>query len=763
MCKLVATRSYILTGHCRSLLSMLVVVIVVFAATNGQRSFNCSFEPTCRCISISKHNYKANCTSLNLDHFPAFSENVSEIDMSHNHLTRISADTHLPSYIKWLDISDCSLRSIEKGFIRKLKHLEYLDISHNRELTLEVLPNVTHDLQFTKIKVLKLNALQCKSGNGITLKRRHLCDLKNTSLVALFLSSNRIEMVERGMISNLPKTLENFTAADNRFTLSWYIIDVAHLKNLKFVDLSSQYKPIEKYFTYFESDCYDNRQIRSEIDDVEDQSCNEDPVPVDGNITYGTCMLEYVIKHYSLPTNGHTRFTYFCIPPSIETIILSHCSIEKTNILPNSFFDFRNIKAYYLNDNMRTVLRGEIFSNKTSHLDYSNNFLSDIHPSFFKPTNLTYLNLSRNYLGNQLRQENSSHLLQEQTYLTTLDLAGNSIQRLPHGFFDPFVRLERLDLSHNEFDDINFRLKSLLSLKQLNLSKNRLKMFSRTTMNELDTISPGQLMIDLSKNDIFCSCHSLDFLKWILQHSKRSKIIFKELKTYSCTFSNSTRSNFSELPDTIARLNKECASYIGIIIASVITVTALLISVCGGVIYRYRWRIRYFYYMAKRSYRGNARSRNGHYRHMFHFDAFISYSSDDRKIALHDFRLNVEENHGLRLCFHERDFIPGFDIAENISNAIHDSRKVICILSDSFLTSSWCMYEFNFALMERIHRPDAENMLFLVRLKNFNPEKAPRSILQFIRDTTYATDDFPEDVSSQYTFWTHIADTISMD
>ena len=745
----------------RSLPSMLVVNIVMLAAINGARSFNCSSEPRCRCFSTSKLNYKADCTSLDLNHFPTFSETISQIDMSHNDLTGISAHTPLPRGIKWLSISDCSLRSIEKGFIRKLKNLEYLDMSHNREFTLDALPNVTYDLQFTKIKELNFTALQCKSGDGVYLKKNSLSQLRNTSLVSLSISGNRIEMVERGMIRNLPDTLEIFIAADNRFTLSWYIIDVAYLKNLKFVDFSNQYKALEKYLNYFTFDCDDTRPIRSVIDYDEDLINTE--VRAEANIAYGTCMSEYMSNTFPLPNKDHTWNAYFCMPPSIETIILSHSSVESTKLLSYSYFDFRNIKEYYLNDNMRTTLKGEIFSNKTSRLDYSRNFLSEIHPLFFKPANLTYLNLSSNFLGNQLRQEDSKYLLQEQTYLQTLDLAGNSILRLPRGFFDSFKRLEILNLSDNEFEDLTFRFKNLLRLQQLNLSKNRLKIFSRTTMNDLDTISTRQLTIDLSGNAIFCSCDSLDFLKWILQHSKGSKIIFKEVETYSCTFANSTRSNFSELSNTIDRLNKECASYMGVIIASVIAVTAILISVSGGIVYRYRWRIRYLYYMAKRSYRGNTRAQSGNYRNMFLFDAFISYSSDDRMFALHEFRHKIEENHGLRLCFHERDFIPGFDIAENIANAIHDSRKVVCILSDSFLKSSWCMYEFNIALMERIHRPEAENLLFLVRLKNFNPKKAPQSILQFIRDTTYATDDFPEDVASQGTFWTHIAETIAMD
>ena len=413
--------------------------------------------------------------------------------------------------------------------------------------------------------------------------------------------------------------------------------------------------------------------------------------------------------------------------------------------------------------NLKTRLQGAEFGHQTWYLDYSDNFISYIHSLFFKRANLTFLNISNNFLGHQLRREDSKYLLFEQKFLNILDLSANGIPSLPHDFFYPFVRLEILDLSNNDIEDITFSLKHLQGLQQLNLRNNRLKTFTHKTMSELDSIATGHLMIDIRENVLLCSCDSLNFLTWMTHHLKNSKIVFKHSSTYACTFPNSTKGNFSELPDIISRLEKECASYIGVIIASVYrchcdTYNSVwwgyYTGIDGGFDTYITWQ--------NEATEEIVRAQNGHYRNMFLYDAFISYSSDDRMFAVHQFRQHIE-NQGFRLCFHERDFIPGFDIAENIANAIHDSRKVICVLSGSFLTSSWCMYEFNMALMERIHRPDGENMLFLVRLNDFDTTKAPLAMLQFIRDTTYATDEFPEDESSQDMFWTKIGETIAMD
>ena len=74
----------------------------------------------------------------------------------------------------------------------------------------------------------------------------------------------------------------------------------------------------------------------------------------------------------------------------------------------------------------------------------------------------------------------------------------------------------------------------------------------------------------------------------------------------------------------------------------------------------------------------------------------------------------LEDEHGLRLCFHERDFIPGRPIAENIIQAIMNSRRTLILLSKNFLKSKWCRYEFNMARIEGIYSREGENVLFVV-------------------------------------------------
>lgn len=77
---------------------------------------------------------------------------------------------------------------------------------------------------------------------------------------------------------------------------------------------------------------------------------------------------------------------------------------------------------------------------------------------------------------------------------------------------------------------------------------------------------------------------------------------------------------------------------------------------------------------------------------------FISYSSADSSWA-HSFIDRLESSRpGLRTCFHQRDFVPGRTVLENMSDCIHGSQKVLLVLSKDFLQSRWCLLEANLSL-----------------------------------------------------------------
>ncbi|XP_041096899.1 uncharacterized protein LOC121308521 [Polyodon spathula] len=80
------------------------------------------------------------------------------------------------------------------------------------------------------------------------------------------------------------------------------------------------------------------------------------------------------------------------------------------------------------------------------------------------------------------------------------------------------------------------------------------------------------------------------------------------------------------------------------------------------------------------------------------YHVFISYSSADCGWA-HGFIDRLEAARpGLLTCYHERDFIPGRTVLDNMADCIQGSQKVLLVLSKDFLQSRWCLLEANLSL-----------------------------------------------------------------
>ena len=721
--------------------------------TMSSQGMKCPFQPNCKC-TVQNGSYVADCSNLGLLEFPKYSHNVTKIVFQHNNITLITSDDVLPSGLTYIDLSFCKLRQIDIGFFKQFPNLTYLDVSVNIELTLDVMSNITHDLQYTDIKVAKFNAIQCVFGEELTLKYSHICHLQNTSIKRLEFSSNRIGRLESGVIPSVPQSLRYVIAADNRFEIGSFLLEINTATNLEYLDIRSQYREKDEYTKLFDPACNDKRS----------QPCQKGytgahPLKMkDAEVNISaSCLEEFIPK--TLPRRRGEYLVYVCFPKSLNTLILSGSSLRSHDFFRLMLYDFRSLKIYRTDNNFRTSIAKEVFSKNCSFLDYSYNYLKYIDPVYFSLSNLSHLNLTGNYLGRQISENTSVNILKGQSFLIWLSFGDNDIRHIPHDFFQTTIRLQYLNLSYNRIPNITFDFRSLKQLRLLNLSHNNIMSLSNGNMKIFDLFANGQLTIDLSENDLLCSCETLQFLKWMNSRKRGNYIYFSNYESYFCTFPNSTRIMFDDIERMLIQLEKECSSYTGIIAGCIVASMAFLFSIITGSLYRYRWKLRYIYYMAKQTYKRNIKRVISQHDRLYRYDAFISYANEDKNIAL-QFKEEVEDKHGLKLCFHERDFVPGFDIAENIVSSIHESRKVVCIISNDFLKSHWCMYEFNMTNMERIHsRADDEESVFLVLLTDFDPKKAPLSLLQFIQENTYL--EFPDDPTQQSAFWFKLTDIVS--
>ncbi|CAG2195401.1 Toll-like receptor 4 [Mytilus edulis] len=220
-----------------------------------------------------------------------------------------------------------------------------------------------------------------------------------------------------------------------------------------------------------------------------------------------------------------------------------------------------------------------------------------------------------------------------------------------------------------------------------------------------------------------------------------SNVLFVGLQEYICTLEDGSTIIMKPFEYTVLQFEKTCKSYLGLIIGVSMALLTVILTVTASLMYRYRWKIRYMYYMTKGKYSYTKISPADDDEYMY--DAFISYADDDRSFVLKDCIEKLKKEENFRLCIHQRNFMPGQDITVNITNCIHTSRTTVCLITRKFLESYYCMFEFNMARMESIYSRDGRNILFLVFYEQILPKELPLVMLELVQKESYI--EYPND------------------
>nr|KAG5700205.1 hypothetical protein BaRGS_011048 [Batillaria attramentaria] len=203
------------------------------------------------------------------------------------------------------------------------------------------------------------------------------------------------------------------------------------------------------------------------------------------------------------------------------------------------------------------------------------------------------------------------------------------------------------------------------------------------------------------------------------------------------------------MPDQACLLSPEAYKFI---IAAVII---LMIPLgLAALLYRYRWHIRLALYEMFRG-RGDRRHRRLQERD-FEYDVFVSFDRDDLNWVLAHLMPELEARLGLRLCIHERDFIPGKNIVDNIADCVEQSKKVMMLFSKSFAESPWCQFELNFCLT---HVMEHDDMLVVVMLHEIPPRDLTTAMTAVMATTTYIK--WVDQRDARAWFWDRIRITLN--
>ena len=122
-------------------------------------------------------------------------------------------------------------------------------------------------------------------------------------------------------------------------------------------------------------------------------------------------------------------------------------------------------------------------------------------------------------------------------------------------------------------------------------------------------------------------------------------------------------------------------------------------------------------------------------------DVFIAYCGDDSDWIYNVLIEELENVHDppYKIFFHARDFDVGDYIGVNIVRCIDKSKRMIMVLSESFIASDWCMFEFHTAHARVIS--EHKNFIIMIMLDDITGLELDKTLQSYIRTHVYLSYD----------------------
>jgi len=108
----------------------------------------------------------------------------------------------------------------------------------------------------------------------------------------------------------------------------------------------------------------------------------------------------------------------------------------------------------------------------------------------------------------------------------------------------------------------------------------------------------------------------------------------------------------------------------------------------------------------------------------------------------------LEEDWRLRVCVHQRDFVPGKHIVDNISDCVSDSDRILTVFSPHFARSQWCQFELKLCQTCAMDRDD---VMVVVKLQDTEARTMTGAMLAVMLTTTYI--EWEDEPRARASFW----------
>eukprot|EP00079_Xenopus_tropicalis_P013018 XP_002940742.2 PREDICTED: toll-like receptor 5 [Xenopus tropicalis] len=310
------------------------------------------------------------------------------------------------------------------------------------------------------------------------------------------------------------------------------------------------------------------------------------------------------------------------------------------------------------------------------------------HFSISKNNSLLHLDLSDNMINLIWDNGQCLNVFSNLSLLGLLKLNNNFLRYLPDGIFNGLESLQTLNLSSNLLTHLMPGVFPT-NLDTVDLSKNQLYSPSPKVFLSVKKL-------DLTHNQYICDCFLLDFIMWL--NETNATLLGSPYDTY-CMYPP----NFLFQPLHILTVeNCDDDKVLMPLMFSLFVLTSTTILVLMSTVVTYTHYRGFCFATYKRILGliiGNEKKEEA--ADACKYDAYLCYSSKDFQWVQDAFLRNLDtqycDRNRFRLCFEERDFIPGEDHIVNIRDAIWNSKKTICIVTKQFLKDGWCVEALNYA------------------------------------------------------------------
>ncbi|KAJ9593990.1 hypothetical protein L9F63_014585 [Diploptera punctata] len=461
----------------------------------------------------------------------------------------------------------------------------------------------------------------------------------------------------------------------------------------------------------------------------------------------------------------------------------------------SSFLNMTNLSFLNLSyNNLRRITRKTFIGleNLDKHLGLKNASIYDLEEgSFENLSKLTFLNLEYNPFPkvNQL----TAAMFKGLDELKVLLLSGCGIRFLSADVFNNLPNLQYLSLRENQLTTLGPQLLAPLPfLIGIDLSDNQLSFPKNSTMRifenntELETVflsrnkitylNPMLLAdaeslkrLELFDNNLLCQCPPfLSTKMWLMERNLTlSDINIAGLSTLRCFSPDKWKDEL--VIDYINSLGDYCVDAVKnndfmhwIALLLFILIIAFFVAV--AISWYYRAHIRYWLFLVRLDLRRRGlRKKECKGYCNYQYDAFVSYSNEDKNFVVRLVAMLENYEPFLKLCVYERDFEIGSVISESVLQSVAHSRRTLLIISDAFARSQWCRWELQLAENHRLfladEQEDGEDPLIMIKLGEVSKAHMTPTLKYLLRTKVYL--EWDSEPRKQRLFWDKLRTALS--